>query len=69
MRNDVYQLLEGARSWMACDQEIALSYCEQAINCVLSDAPNTYSDNLDYWSWYWDVRDQVVAIVQSMPRG
>jgi hypothetical protein len=22
-----------------------------------------------YWSWYWDVRDQIVTIVQSMPRG
>ena len=43
-------------------------WCQSAMTMATTIAPSSYSDNLGYWSWYWWVRDQVVAIVQSMPR-
>jgi hypothetical protein len=61
------QLLESARAFASSDADIAIAYCEVAIETVLEVA-EVYSSNPLYWSWYWDVRDQIVSIVQSIPR-
>lgn len=53
----------------SCPEGLAMTLCRLAIAGACSIAPTSYGDNLEYWGWYWSVRDRIVAIVQAMPRG